>query len=565
MSGTGGQPAYANNGPGAAAFRVQNQIRQNAHDMQEYLTELGSWEKSIKKKDRKLSRNATASSSSMHKPRSMPDTDVLPVRHARNAIPVSSGPAPQPFVTEEPPINAAGTEDTPVGGVRTPVTGMKLKGGNDVNHLMDTKSSVSAAGHTYDKGYDKWAKFDIDAALRSVDQEEAETADKRPGGSSSSDSDTDVEDNQDARRLTPATMVNRSSQDLRPPSSPHKMAPATKIRLNQSPKDLEKEERERGNAKFGRGDFEGAVKSYTRCVAMNGKSSLAFSNRAMAYLKLKEFGKAEADTDAALRVDPRHVKSLQRRAVARNALGKHRAALGDLQTAAEIDPSSKQVRKDLNKTLETLKTVMRRAPKSHVKVESVSLPAPKPHGNSAITETDRRGLAPAHPTRPYPRAGNPASAISAINENAPATEDKETVAPFSSVLRSDTRANNESNLYSYQARTTVEELTEEAGAINTASPTPAVPANVLSPGQTGPLSAIPVSVASQEERPGDAVSHSSRSADRHAAVGPATETLPAAKVRAALPETTATETPKALPATGAAATDLPILTTVTTA
>lgn len=59
--------------------------------------------------------------------------------------------------------------------------------------------------------------------------------------------------------------------------------------------------------------------------------------------KLKEFGKAEGDTDAALRVDPRHVKSLQRRAVARNALGKHRAALGDLQTAAEIDPSSKQV------------------------------------------------------------------------------------------------------------------------------------------------------------------------------------------------------------------------------
>lgn len=59
--------------------------------------------------------------------------------------------------------------------------------------------------------------------------------------------------------------------------------------------------------------------------------------------QLKEFGKAEADCDAALRLDPRHVKSLQRRAAARNALGKHRAALGDLQAAAEIDPSSKEV------------------------------------------------------------------------------------------------------------------------------------------------------------------------------------------------------------------------------
>lgn len=60
-------------------------------------------------------------------------------------------------------------------------------------------------------------------------------------------------------------------------------------------------------------------------------------------VQLKEFGKAEADCDTALKLDPRHVKSLQRRAAARNALGKHRAALADLQNAAEIDPSSKEV------------------------------------------------------------------------------------------------------------------------------------------------------------------------------------------------------------------------------
>lgn len=60
-------------------------------------------------------------------------------------------------------------------------------------------------------------------------------------------------------------------------------------------------------------------------------------------LQLKEFGKAEADCDTALKLEPRHVKSLQRRAAARNALGKHRAALADLQNAVEIDPSSKEV------------------------------------------------------------------------------------------------------------------------------------------------------------------------------------------------------------------------------
>ena len=37
---------------GATAFRVQDQIRRNAQDMQEYLTDFGNWERSIKKKDR---------------------------------------------------------------------------------------------------------------------------------------------------------------------------------------------------------------------------------------------------------------------------------------------------------------------------------------------------------------------------------------------------------------------------------------------------------------------------------------------------------------------------------
>ena len=52
MTGREGHAEHDKDGPGAAAFRVQSQIRRNAQDMQEYLTELGSWEKSIKKKDR---------------------------------------------------------------------------------------------------------------------------------------------------------------------------------------------------------------------------------------------------------------------------------------------------------------------------------------------------------------------------------------------------------------------------------------------------------------------------------------------------------------------------------
>lgn len=77
-------------------------------------------------------------------------------------MPVSSGPAPLPSDSKK--TNSAATRPSEPSAV-----------GNDgaAGDSGETKSSVSAAGHTYDKGYGKWAKFDIDAALRSVDEVDA--------------------------------------------------------------------------------------------------------------------------------------------------------------------------------------------------------------------------------------------------------------------------------------------------------------------------------------------------------------------------------------------------------
>jgi tetratricopeptide (TPR) repeat protein len=91
--------------------------------------------------------------------------------------------------------------------------------------------------------------------------------------------------------------------------------------------------------------FHAAIKCYTRCLGLKTGNYVAFSNRAMAQLKLKRFAEAEADCGAALRIEPTHIKSLQRRASARIALGKARAAVQDLERASGIqDPPSKQVR-----------------------------------------------------------------------------------------------------------------------------------------------------------------------------------------------------------------------------
>ena len=49
-------------------------------------------------------------------------------------------------------------------------------------------------------------------------------------------------------------------------------------------------EREAGNAHFKKGEFTQAVKCYTRSIALNPRDLLGYSNRSMAYLKLKVHG-----------------------------------------------------------------------------------------------------------------------------------------------------------------------------------------------------------------------------------------------------------------------------------
>lgn len=148
-------------------------------------------------------------------------------------------------------------------------------------------------------------------------------------------------------------------------------------------RDLEEAEREKGNIEFKNGNFTAAVKSYTRCLGLKvnfiirlrfafilmllnasvqSNNFIAFSNRAMAYLKLKEHHRAVTDCGCALSIEPEHVKSLLRRATAFNALGKHRVALLDLLQAERLEPGNKQVKVDMQLTKELLRSAANRAP-----------------------------------------------------------------------------------------------------------------------------------------------------------------------------------------------------------
>lgn len=121
------------------------------------------------------------------------------------------------------------------------------------------------------------------------------TRQRHAGSSSGSDSETGDDNGQEAGaigpRLTPATMVDRLSgqrqrrapeSDCRAPPLPSASLPVPQTRAppmagetKAASRDLENEERDRGNKKFGRGEFEEAIKSYTRWVFARSGCSAA--------------------------------------------------------------------------------------------------------------------------------------------------------------------------------------------------------------------------------------------------------------------------------------------------
>lgn len=105
---------------------------------------------------------------------------------------------------------------------------------------------------------------------------------------------------------------------------------------------------------------------------------VAYSNRAMAHLKTKEWAKAERDAMSAIELDPWHVKLYQRCSAARISLGKLCSALKDLhiaENAVLLQPSSEgtrgELKKEKNKVERKLDEAVQRAPRQKIPVDFV--------------------------------------------------------------------------------------------------------------------------------------------------------------------------------------------------
>ena len=60
-------------------------------------------------------------------------------------------------------------------------------------------------------------------------------------------------------------------------------------------------------------DFEFAVTCYTKSIEINPMEAASYSNRAMAFLKMKKYGSCIDDAEKALQIDPTYLKAYHRR------------------------------------------------------------------------------------------------------------------------------------------------------------------------------------------------------------------------------------------------------------
>lgn len=111
---------------------------------------------------RQLSRKAAASVATTAKPK-----DTPPIRRSDALVSVNSIPMAEDAEHEK---SCSGSINKTEINRHKSISQASVEGTEACTRSH--KNSASAASHTYDRGYGKWAKFDVDSALQSIEDEE---------------------------------------------------------------------------------------------------------------------------------------------------------------------------------------------------------------------------------------------------------------------------------------------------------------------------------------------------------------------------------------------------------
>ncbi|NXO67195.1 RPAP3 protein, partial [Phainopepla nitens] len=108
-------------------------------------------------------------------------------------------------------------------------------------------------------------------------------------------------------------------------------------------------EKEKGNNYFKQGNFDEAIKCYTRGMHSDPYNPVLPTNRASAFYRMKKFAVAESDCNLALALDKNYIKAYARRGAARFALKNLQGAKEDYEKVLELDANNFEAKNELKK------------------------------------------------------------------------------------------------------------------------------------------------------------------------------------------------------------------------
>ncbi|KAM9285759.1 mitochondrial import receptor subunit TOM34 [Morus bassanus] len=97
--------------------------------------------------------------------------------------------------------------------------------------------------------------------------------------------------------------------------------------------------KEEGNELVKKGNHKEAVEKYSESLKLNQECA-TYTNRALCYLTLKQYKEAVQDCTEALRLDPKNVKALYRRAQALKELKDYKSSIADSKSLLKIEPKN---------------------------------------------------------------------------------------------------------------------------------------------------------------------------------------------------------------------------------
>ncbi|KFQ40332.1 RNA polymerase II-associated protein 3 [Mesitornis unicolor] len=108
-------------------------------------------------------------------------------------------------------------------------------------------------------------------------------------------------------------------------------------------------EKEKGNNYFKQGNFDEAIKCYTRGMHYDPYNPVLPTNRASTFYRMKKFSVAESDCNLALALDKNYTKAYARRGAARFALKNLQGAKEDYEKVLELDANNFEAKNELKK------------------------------------------------------------------------------------------------------------------------------------------------------------------------------------------------------------------------